>query len=247
LWTEWSVEVRVLSGALEKAPLVGAFSLLGVGRPLRPSSSLRRPRRSSRGAGYNRKQRTGNTGRLPQRRSQGTACRRSSRPFAWDDFRLRTSSETTCRLDEIRKPARSTRPRPPRHVCAEHAPASGGGGVSTYPLGHVDTATSGAALGARRWSGGPGAVRPPRAPGQPRTPGQRGLAAGNSLTHGQRQLDHPDIGTTERYHGHLERHVPRPRVLARRAMPVAAPQRARPARRCSRACMNGASVRGTER
>jgi len=33
------------------------------------------------------------------------------------------------------------------------------------------------------------------------------LAAGNSLMYVQRQLGHSDIGTTERYYGHLERHV----------------------------------------
>lgn len=33
------------------------------------------------------------------------------------------------------------------------------------------------------------------------------LAAGNSLIYVQRQLGHADIGTTERYYGHLERHV----------------------------------------
>ena len=33
------------------------------------------------------------------------------------------------------------------------------------------------------------------------------LAAGNSLMYVQRQLGHGDIGTTERYYGHLERHV----------------------------------------
>ena len=33
------------------------------------------------------------------------------------------------------------------------------------------------------------------------------LAAGNSLMYVQRQLGHADISTTERYHGHLERHV----------------------------------------
>lgn len=33
------------------------------------------------------------------------------------------------------------------------------------------------------------------------------LAAGNSLMYVQRQLGHADIGTTERYCGHLERHV----------------------------------------
>jgi integrase len=33
------------------------------------------------------------------------------------------------------------------------------------------------------------------------------LAAGNSLTYVQRQLGHSDIATTERYYGHLERHV----------------------------------------
>jgi len=33
------------------------------------------------------------------------------------------------------------------------------------------------------------------------------LAAGNSLMYVQRQLGHADIGTTERYYGHLERHV----------------------------------------
>jgi integrase len=34
------------------------------------------------------------------------------------------------------------------------------------------------------------------------------LAGGNSLMYVQRQLGHADIGTTERYYGHLERHVP---------------------------------------
>jgi integrase len=34
------------------------------------------------------------------------------------------------------------------------------------------------------------------------------LAAGNSLMYVQRQLGHADISTTERYYGHLERHVP---------------------------------------
>jgi integrase len=33
------------------------------------------------------------------------------------------------------------------------------------------------------------------------------LAAGNSLMYVQRQLGHADLGTTERYYGHLERHV----------------------------------------
>ena len=33
------------------------------------------------------------------------------------------------------------------------------------------------------------------------------LAAGNSLAYVQRQLDHSDIATTQRYYGHLERHV----------------------------------------
>jgi integrase len=33
------------------------------------------------------------------------------------------------------------------------------------------------------------------------------LAAGNSLMYVQRQLGHSDISTTERYYGHLERHV----------------------------------------
>jgi integrase len=33
------------------------------------------------------------------------------------------------------------------------------------------------------------------------------LASGNSLMYVQRQLGHADIGTTERYYGHLERHV----------------------------------------
>ncbi|HEY5344011.1 MAG TPA: site-specific integrase [Solirubrobacteraceae bacterium] len=33
------------------------------------------------------------------------------------------------------------------------------------------------------------------------------LAAGNSLMYVQRQLDHSDIATTQRYYGHLERHV----------------------------------------
>lgn len=33
------------------------------------------------------------------------------------------------------------------------------------------------------------------------------LAAGNSLMYVQRQLGHADISTTERYYGHLERHV----------------------------------------
>jgi integrase len=33
------------------------------------------------------------------------------------------------------------------------------------------------------------------------------LAAGNSLAYVQRQLDHSEITTTERYYGHLERHV----------------------------------------
>jgi integrase len=33
------------------------------------------------------------------------------------------------------------------------------------------------------------------------------LAAGNSLMYAQRQLGHADIATTERYYGHLERHV----------------------------------------
>jgi integrase len=33
------------------------------------------------------------------------------------------------------------------------------------------------------------------------------LAAGNSLVYVQRQLGHADIATTERYYGHLERHV----------------------------------------
>ena len=34
------------------------------------------------------------------------------------------------------------------------------------------------------------------------------FAAGNSLMYVQRQLGHADTGTTERYYGHLERHVP---------------------------------------
>jgi integrase len=33
------------------------------------------------------------------------------------------------------------------------------------------------------------------------------LAAGNSLMYVQRQLGHADTNTTERYYGHLERHV----------------------------------------
>jgi integrase len=33
------------------------------------------------------------------------------------------------------------------------------------------------------------------------------LAAGNSLMYVHRQLGHADISTTERYYGHLERHV----------------------------------------
>ena len=33
------------------------------------------------------------------------------------------------------------------------------------------------------------------------------LAAGNSLMYVQRQLRYADISTTERYYGHLERHV----------------------------------------
>ena len=33
------------------------------------------------------------------------------------------------------------------------------------------------------------------------------LAAGNSLMYVQRQLGHADVNTTERYYGHLERHV----------------------------------------
>jgi integrase len=33
------------------------------------------------------------------------------------------------------------------------------------------------------------------------------LAGGNSLMYVQRQLGHADIATTERYYGHLERHV----------------------------------------
>jgi integrase len=33
------------------------------------------------------------------------------------------------------------------------------------------------------------------------------LAAGNSLMYVQRQLGHAEISTTERYYGHLERHV----------------------------------------
>jgi integrase len=33
------------------------------------------------------------------------------------------------------------------------------------------------------------------------------LAGGNSLMYVQRQLGHSDISTTERYYGHLERHV----------------------------------------
>ncbi len=33
------------------------------------------------------------------------------------------------------------------------------------------------------------------------------LAAGKSLMYVQRQLGHADISTTERYYGHLERHV----------------------------------------
>jgi integrase len=33
------------------------------------------------------------------------------------------------------------------------------------------------------------------------------LAAGNSLMYVQRQLGHADLATTERYYGHLERHV----------------------------------------
>ena len=33
------------------------------------------------------------------------------------------------------------------------------------------------------------------------------LAAGNSLIYVQRQLGHADITTTERFYGHLERHV----------------------------------------
>ncbi len=33
------------------------------------------------------------------------------------------------------------------------------------------------------------------------------LAGGNSLMYVQRQLGHADIATTERYYGHMERHV----------------------------------------
>lgn len=33
------------------------------------------------------------------------------------------------------------------------------------------------------------------------------LAAGNSVMYVQRQLGHADVSTTERYYGHLERHV----------------------------------------
>jgi integrase len=33
------------------------------------------------------------------------------------------------------------------------------------------------------------------------------LSAGNSLMYVQRQLGHSNITTTERYYGHLERHV----------------------------------------
>jgi integrase len=33
------------------------------------------------------------------------------------------------------------------------------------------------------------------------------LAGGNSLMYVRRQLGHSDIATTERYYGHLERHV----------------------------------------
>jgi integrase len=40
------------------------------------------------------------------------------------------------------------------------------------------------------------------------------LAAGNSLMYVQRQLGHADIGTTERYYGHLERHVPAAGAIA---------------------------------
>jgi integrase len=39
------------------------------------------------------------------------------------------------------------------------------------------------------------------------TAGAAWLAGGNSLMYVQRQLGHADIGTTERYYGHLERHV----------------------------------------
>jgi integrase len=40
------------------------------------------------------------------------------------------------------------------------------------------------------------------------------LAAGNSLMYVQRQLGHADISTTERYYGHLERHVLAARAVA---------------------------------
>jgi integrase len=51
------------------------------------------------------------------------------------------------------------------------------------------------------------------------------LAAGNSLMYVQRQLGHADIGTTERYYGHLERHVLAAGAVAPRSKRSPAPQR----------------------
>jgi integrase len=57
------------------------------------------------------------------------------------------------------------------------------------------------------------------------------LAAGNSLMYVQRQLGHADIATTERYYGHLERHVLAAGALATEKIIAGA---ARPARRTRR-------------
>ena len=53
------------------------------------------------------------------------------------------------------------------------------------------------------------------------------LAAGNSLMYVQRQLGHADIATTERYYGHLERHVLAAGALATETIIAGAAHRAR--------------------
>jgi integrase len=54
------------------------------------------------------------------------------------------------------------------------------------------------------------------------------LAAGNSLMYVQRQLGHADIGTTERYYGHLERHVLAAGAIATEEAIARAATKARP-------------------
>ncbi|MEA2214323.1 MAG: hypothetical protein QOF83_4271, partial [Solirubrobacteraceae bacterium] len=176
----------------------GLFRYLGsVGPSVRVRRCAGRGGRG-RGAGYNRKQRTGNTGRLPQRRSQGRPAVGQPDP-SHGRLPPAQSSETTCRLDEDQKASSvdSTTAAAPRLRRARtrfrwrwriHVPP----GARRYR--HVRGRARSAEM--VRGAGGGSA---PGAPGQPRTPGQRGLAAGNSLMYGQRQLDHPDIGTTERY------------------------------------------------